>query len=556
MRPLEFAAWLEACPQKAQPGTPLWIGISTQTDEAVRRQIGALTHVATPPLNVDPQQLESHVQVACAHNPRGFVFQSTSSLSGVDEATQQRVAALQLINRRLQLIEPWLAGGKVVSQVTSLDGAEIGVLLHVDRARLLIPLPNERAPQDKVGGGTGRPAPKEIVFTVPGVPETSQVFYFSPTTMRTLPSERIAGGTRIAIPAAGDGYVVMTEDPQVIQSLQQRVARDGGKTVQLERELAARRARAMAYSSQRLAQVGLNAEVAAKEAAAVNQQLALVDSHLAAGRAEQAHDAIAVLMKQIERATAEQRLAIAPPTVLESNPLAAFSDTLPEFAALERSLESLRPGENLLPGGDFEDINRMTRLGWQHLETVVANVQASAQLSAVQAKQGAYCLDLNAKAESEGARPVVAANLVSIVSPEVPVSQNQLIEISGWVRVDEPFAGGEGLEIGDSLGGPALSLVVSQTSGWQPFRMIRAATEPTQLRLTFSLTGLGSAKVDAVMVRTLEQPIARRLPPAPPTGTADCDECQCGRSRLGLGCWRRRRDNGGRSPHPPSRAAA
>ena len=114
-------------------GRRLWIGISTQTDEAVRRQIGALTHVSTPPLNVDPQQLESHVQVACAHDPRGFVFQSTSSLNGVDEATQQRVAALQLINRRLQLIEPWLAGGKVISQVTSLDGAEIGVLLYVDR---------------------------------------------------------------------------------------------------------------------------------------------------------------------------------------------------------------------------------------------------------------------------------------------------------------------------------------------------------------------------------------------------------------------------------------
>lgn len=520
VRSLEFAAWLEACPQKAQPGTPLWIGISTQTDETVRRQIGALTHVATPPLSVDPQQLESHVKVACAHNPRGFVFQSTSPLNGVDEATQQRVSALQLINRRLQLIEPWLAAGKAVSQVTSLDGAEIGVLLHVDRARLLVPLPNERAPQANVAGGTGRLAPKEIIFTVPGVPETCQVFYFSPTTMRTLPSERIAGGTRMAIPAAGDGYVVMTEDSQVIQSLQQRVARDGGKTVQLERDLAARRARAMAYSSQRLAQVGFNAEVAAREAAAVNQQLALVDSHLAAGRAEQAHNAIAVLMKEIERATAEQRSAIAPPALLESNPLAAFSDTLPEFAVLERTLASLRPGENLLPGGDFEDINQMTGMGWQHLEAAVPTVRGSAQLSAVQAKQGAYCLDLNAGADAQGGRPVVAANLVSIVSPEMPVSQNQLIEISGWVRVDESFAGGDGLEIGDSLGGAALSLVVSQTSGWQPFRMIRATTEPTQLRLTFSLTGLGSAKVDAVMVRTLQQPIARRLPPAPPSGTA------------------------------------
>src|SRR2546430_970 len=65
VRPLEFEAWLDACPQKAQPGTPLWIGISTQIDEGVRRQIGALTHVAAQPLCVDGQQLESHVQIAC-----------------------------------------------------------------------------------------------------------------------------------------------------------------------------------------------------------------------------------------------------------------------------------------------------------------------------------------------------------------------------------------------------------------------------------------------------------------------------------------------------------
>jgi hypothetical protein len=153
------------------------------------------------------------------------------------------------------------------------------------------------------------------------------------------------------------------------------------------------------------------------------------------------------------------------------------------------------------------------------LETAVENVQASAQLSAVQAKHGRYCLDLNTVAAAGGGRPVAATNLVSIVSPEVPVKQNQLVEISGWVRVDEPFAGGDALEISDSLGGPGLSLVVNQTSGWQPFRMIRSATEPT-LRLTFSLNGLGSAKVDSVMIYTLQQPMARRLPPAPLTGTS------------------------------------
>jgi hypothetical protein len=92
------------------------------------------------------------------------------------------------------------------------------------------------------------------------------------------------------------------------------------------------------------------------------------------------------------------------------------------------------------------------------------------------------------------------------------VDQGQIVEITGWVRIDKPFADGDGLHIVDSLGGPELSLIVGQTSGWQTFRMVRAAGQMTELRLTFALTGLGSAKVDAVMVRALQQPIARRLP--------------------------------------------
>jgi hypothetical protein len=46
--------------------------------------------------------------------------------------------------------------------------------------------------------------------------------------------------------------------------------------------------------------------------------------------------------------------------------------------------------------------------------------------------------------------------------------------------------------------------------------MVRAVPESTELRLTFALGGVESAWVDAVMVRTLTAPIARRLPAAVP----------------------------------------
>ena len=137
----EFHSWLDACPGKAQPGTPLWVCLATQSDDDLRRQVPALTHGAAPWAGVDGPLLESLVQIACTCGARGFVFQSASSLSETDEPTRRRAATLQVINRRLQLIEPWLAGGKVVERVPSTDGAQIGVLLHVDRARLLIGAP-------------------------------------------------------------------------------------------------------------------------------------------------------------------------------------------------------------------------------------------------------------------------------------------------------------------------------------------------------------------------------------------------------------------------------
>jgi hypothetical protein len=130
-------------------------------------------------------------------------------------------------------------------------------------------------------------------------------------------------------------------------------------------------------------------------------------------------------------------------------------------------------------------------------------------------------LELQA-ADDSGAQLLTRTDpLVWIVSPPVPLDEHKVVEITGWVRADRAFSSpGSGLVIMDTIGGPELSLVVGETSGWQSFRMIRAVPRATELRLTFALTGIGTAKVDGVMVRTLEQPTARRLPeingPEPP----------------------------------------
>ncbi|HVT26661.1 MAG TPA: hypothetical protein VHE81_01460, partial [Lacipirellulaceae bacterium] len=515
LSPTEFQTWFTACAQKSKPGTPLWVSLTTQCDDSTRRQLNALTHVACPYPCVDARRLETSALVACANGARGFVFQSASLLSDTDEYARQRATTLRLINRRLQLIEPWLASGKVIERVGSSDGSHTGIVLYVDRARLLIPIPNGGAPQFNPAAGAAR-SNDGVTFVVPGVPETCQVFYLSPAAMRILESERVAGGTKVTLPRGEDGFILITEDPTVIQSLRQRIARDGTATVQLERDLAAAQARELTYAGQKLAQLGYNSALSMQEVASANQQIAQVDSLLAGGQVERAHSIATTARQQLERTVDEQQRLVAPSAAFDSNPLALYFGTLPEFAALQRAFGTVSAGDNLLLGGDFEDLAQMTKSGWQNVTNPVPGVQASAQLSAVEPQHGTYCLVLSATAAAVTERPSILSNLIWVVSPPMPVDQNQIVEITGWVEINQSFASGDGLVIVDSLGGPSLSLVINQTTGWQPFRIIRAAPEPAKFHITFALAGLGTAKVDAVMVRTLAEPIARRLPPAAP----------------------------------------
>src|SRR3954462_11768525 len=63
----QFDDWLDKCPERALPGMPLWIGFSTQFDEAHRRQVAALAHSNMLPLPVDGQELDTFVRLACVH---------------------------------------------------------------------------------------------------------------------------------------------------------------------------------------------------------------------------------------------------------------------------------------------------------------------------------------------------------------------------------------------------------------------------------------------------------------------------------------------------------
>jgi hypothetical protein len=199
-----------------------------------------------------------------------------------------------------------------------------------------------------------------------------------------------------------------------------------------------------------------------------------------------------------------------------SHPLALSDDQVVEHAEFSQRLRALPGGENLLYGGDFEDLEQMTQFGWQHVRGETSGVDAGARLSPIEPRLGAYCLEISAAARPESPG-MTGAPAVWVISPPVPVDEGSAVEITGWVRVDHAIADSvDGLQIFDSLGGAELSLSVRKTDGWQQFRIIRGVPSSTELRLTFALSGIGSACIDGVMVRGFQPAAVRRLPPVTP----------------------------------------
>ncbi len=509
----EYDAWLAARPALVKPGTPIWASINSQFGKAVHKQTNTLARIDSPAPNVDFDHLETILQRAFTGRVRGIAFQSSSSLAANDAATRSRAAGLELINRQLQLIEPWLAGGKVVSKVSSSDGKYAGLVFYVDGARLMIPLaagdenPPVIPPKSRLAG-------QEASFLIPGVPESSQAYFVTPVSMGSLATERVAGGTRLKVPTPDAGFVVITEDPLIVRALRQRIDRQAAATLRLERDSLVATTQALVATDRRLAQVRGKGSTTSVDTASINARLAQLDSLIGANQAEPAQLLLANLQAGVNRSLRDEKQSAGLESGLENNAFGLQFAHLADFLALQQSFANLRSGENLLTGGDFESLEEMTQAGWKHNVPADAESATHVQLTTTQPQHGTYCLELQASAPAAGHFMDVAEPRVWVVSPAVPVDAAGKVEISGWVKVDQPFTTpGEGLTIIDSLGGPELSIVAGKTSDWQLFRMMRAVSEPTSVQITFALTGTGTAQVDAVMVRTLQQPIARRLPP-------------------------------------------
>ena len=515
----DYGTWLRERPLLARLGTPIWSTVQTQPPESLRRQWAGLGQ-SSPPLALCSEQVQLLAFTAILGGSRGLLFESRTSLSADDPDTRIRARTLELLNRQIELIEPWAAAGHLLATIRGSAPGVVAVELQRDHSRLLLPLRSPPSAQHVLGqpgssAAAGQPASSTVSFVVPGVPETNSAYLMTPGGLQPIRPKRVAGGVLVALEQFDLGsLVLLTDDPKTVQDVSRQIARVGRRIAELQCELAAAELEMVARVSSQLAGRAAAVPEAAGWLAEAKKNLDPCGPLLAAGAAAEASLCARRAMRAVrlvERKTWERAVARLDAPV--ASPAAVFFQTLPDHWGLMARIAASRPGADLLPGGGFEDLDSMFQAGWQHLKHPNLGIETGAELSAGAAHSGRFGLRLFAHPGSAKDAPVqVESPPVWMVTPPIQVQPGWVLRIQGWVRVPKPITGSvDGLLIVDSLGGEPLAERIRQTSGWRQFTLHRVATQPDVIAVTFALTGLGEAWIDDVTI----QPLLPAAAPSP-----------------------------------------
>jgi hypothetical protein len=499
----DYGNWLRGRPRLARPGTPFWSVIQTQPAASMRQQWSALAPSSAPG-GIDPDALRLLVYTAIGAEMRGFEFASHSPLDANDPAAQQRRLALAIINAELELVEPWAAAGNFVATADSNDPTVKGTLLQYERSRLLVVTRLAAHAQYLPQHATT----DSVSFVIPGVPESHEFIELTAGGLRPLKHKRVTGGTLITLDDFDTtSLVLMTPDSLMASVLSRRLAGIANRTAEMLSELVDR-----TYAQCEAVERRLPAEV--RDPSAAQQFLAT-----ARGRLDQAERAMAagdrrtafiearrantplgqLQRKHWQRAEASLRSTVA-------SPFTATFDTLPEHWQLLAVLRASAHQENVLAGGDFEDLQSMIEAGWRHVEHAQDGVETKVEVAPGGSSNGRSCLRMEVQPRDRSKAAVLLETApLWVTSPAVPVSRGMIVSIRGRIRVPAAVRGSvDGLMIIDSLGGEALAERFGQTGGWEEFVLYRAAPSDGQLRLTFALTGFGEAMIDDVTIRPVQ----------------------------------------------------
>jgi hypothetical protein len=500
----DYGTWVRRQPLLALPGTPVWTTVQTQAGEGLRRQFAALNSGQTPPTVVGSEQMRLLVYTAISSGSRGLLFLSDSSLEAQDAETQQRVTMLRLLNLDLEVIEPWAAGGNFVDTVRCSQPLVSGTILRDDRARIVMPM--WLAPGSQCVAPLAAATPLNL--TLPGIPESENIFELSAGRLMPLRHRRQPGGTEVTLDEFGlSSLLFLAQDPPIIEEVKRRAEARGKQTAELERHLAEQKfdtvVRVLGQIGGRMPPQKSSAQdidSARRDLKSCADRFSTGDFAMASAYARQAM----MPLRKLERAAWESAMTgrESPVAIPGTSSFAA----LPWYWALVDRTAGMRIGANRLPAGDFENAAMLDRAGWRNVKNVTPGIQIDSNLTPEAAHGGRLGLCITTRADNpENPPAIIEMPLLWVTSPAVPVTAGQIVRIHGWVNVPIPIMGSvDGLLVVDSLTGEEMALRLDKTNGWRDFTMIRIVPQTGPLTLTLAMTGLGEVRLDDLTIEVLE----------------------------------------------------
>ncbi|MEW4454898.1 hypothetical protein AB1L30_19690 [Bremerella sp. JC817] len=498
----DYARWMQSWSLFASPSVTRWAVVPTQFSPNTQRQVSLLSQESQVPMAFQPQQLEKEVFLALSNGVRGIVFESNTPLNSDHPVDLSRRTALDLINRRMELIYPWVAQGTPRDGAFSEDPNVHVSMLATDTAILLIAVRTN--PDDHF---VVKPLPdRKVTVHVRGVPMAAEAHRIGDSGIHPVDHTRGLGDMQVKLePGEHVSLILLTQDPRVVSAIRARSERHRVEIVRLRMEAIsqefelARNVQQQLESPSDSPAISRGIDQAWADIRQARTLFADYNLQTAYDYIQKAERKVATVQRlQWEQLAQQYRFALTNPTLISY-------DLVPFASRLQGNLQYLRPGTNHLPGGDMEDPTFVLSSGWIQQIMPQPGFDSAVEFSPQQPHGGNYSVSMRVAPDADGlyARPEQAP--IAVRSAKVKLEPDRLVLVRGWIRIPQPLSKESGgVLIHDSLGGRELGLHLTEATDWTEFSLIRATGDADTMYLTFELNDVGQVFLDDVTVSTYE----------------------------------------------------
>jgi hypothetical protein len=489
------------------PDTFCWTWIQTHLPDwfmttAYQRTTGRFTE----PIGPQPEQIRLLAYTAVGAGYRGLGYWSDRFLAD-SHMGRDRLLTLALLNQEFRMLEPLLIAAKDPQWIETSHPFVMAAVMRTDKAVLVLPI--WMGPGSQFVPSQGHVA--RLQLKVPLVPENYTAWEVCPGRFRSYPTKPVLGGRQLmlenfdltaAIVFTGDlgptGLVVR------FQEQQRQMRKDAAQWThdEAQEELAK-----VAQIHEELNQLGKKLNDGDELLNTARAWLDKSRQHRINGEYTDAYNDAHLALRAVRILTREHwDTAMKRLTTPVACPFAVSFYTLPRFWRYLEEVSKLKPGANVLPGGDFESSPEIKPEGWGVQDVPsLDEVEYQAKRVATEVREGKQCLMLKMTPKNTVTPPqVLERSFLAIHSPAVRLQPGTTVRISAWVRLPSPTVGSpDGALLYDSAGGEPLAVRLNLPSPWKQYILYRRVPDSGTINVTLALTGLGTVYFDDIRIEPM-----------------------------------------------------